>query len=65
MKDVHLEIDRSGFGKTIVGGVDISNQVTGIAVWIEPGEPTRVEVRVVGDVSLDAKEADVTLVRSA
>lgn len=65
MRDVEISADARGWGRVIVGGVDISKHVVGVRVSMEPGQVTRVEIEVVGDIALDAKQADVTLSRSA
>jgi len=63
MKDVTIDVSAKGFGTFVVGGVDISNHVRSVTVWLEAGRVSRVEFEVIGDVHLDVKEADVTLER--
>jgi len=65
VKDVSIQVDALGIGKLVVGGVDISDRVTGVYVRIEPGHLSTVEIEVTGDVVLDVKQADVTVSRTA
>ena len=64
MRDVTVDVDITGTGTFVVGGVDISQHVQAVIIRIEPGQLTRVEFDVVGDVALDAKAADVTVSRN-
>lgn len=65
MKDVSIDVNATGIGTFVVGGVDISRYVERAYLIIVAGRITRVEFEVTGDVHLDAKQTDVTLRRKA
>lgn len=47
-----IEVDALGAGRCEVNGVDVSKQVSGVAVVAEPGQPTVVTLRHIGTVEI-------------
>lgn len=59
-----LHLGATGHGTIIVNGVDISDQVTGIALVSRPREVTKLTVELVGEGPIEGL-GDVTVVRSS
>lgn len=58
---VKLAIDATGFGRTIVNGVDLSMHTTSVAVRASVGEPTRVTIDILADLVEVESEAAVLI----
>ena len=61
MKNVYIDVAKDSMGTFLLGDLDITEHVRSVAILIQPGMSTMIEIELTGDLLVDAKEAEVNV----